>query len=188
MTSRISAVAQVAHGSDDLRRRARILLEHLRDQTGETVSLNVAERGRIIVAEVLESRHPLRVVLPVGMVAPPLASATGRALLAHMTAERRIEFIGGPPDAAELKEYELVRTRGYALSSGLLFPGFTNVAAPVFEADGRPVGALLATGPSDRMPPEEHAKFGAMVCAAARQLSTGPTVGRTRGVPRLAVA
>ena len=105
MTSRISAIAEVAHGSDDLRRRARIVLESLRDETGETVSLNVTERGRIIVAEVLESRHPLRVVLPVGMAAPPLASASGRALLAYMSPERRIEFIGGPPDAAELKEY-----------------------------------------------------------------------------------
>jgi IclR family acetate operon transcriptional repressor len=172
-TSRLSAVAHVAHGADDLRRRARVALEALREETGETVGLCVIERGLLIVAEVLESRHPLRVVLPVGMAVPPLASASGRALLAYMSPERQIEFTGGPPDAAELEEYARTVARGYALSSGRLFPGFTNIAAPVFEADGRPIGALLVTGPGDRLPESDHPRVGALVCATARKLSRG---------------
>jgi IclR family acetate operon transcriptional repressor len=173
LTSRIHAVAHVAHGSQELRHRARLPLEALRDETGETVSLNVLERGRIVVAEVLESPHPLRVVLPPGMLVPPLSSATGRALLPYMSRERQIELIGSPPHAEELKAYATTTARGYAVSSDVLFPGFTTVAAPVFEADRRPVAAVLVSAPSDRLSAQDAPRIGALVCATARKLSRG---------------
>jgi IclR family acetate operon transcriptional repressor len=187
LSERIHAIAQVAHGSPDLRHRARPVLEALRDETGETVSLNVVERGRIVVADVLESPHPLRVVLPIGMMVPPLTSATGRAILPYLGPERRLELIGSPPQPAELAAYAETAARGYAISEGVLFPGFTNVAAPVFEADGRPVAAVLISTPSHRMPASDHPRIGALVAAAARQLSRAPAPSVKDERPRLAV-
>jgi IclR family acetate operon transcriptional repressor len=173
LTERLHALAQIAHGSHALRHRARGALQQLSRDTGETASLNVLERGRIVVAEVVESPHPLRVVLPPAMVVPPLSTATGRAILAHMSPERRLELIGQPPHAAELEAYAETLARGYAISIGVLFPGFTTLAAPVFEADARPVAAVCLSAPADRLPLADYDRAGAMVRAAALGLSRG---------------
>jgi IclR family acetate operon transcriptional repressor len=173
LTERLHALAQIAHGSHALRHRARQALQALSHETGETVSLNVLERGRIVVADVLESPHPLRVVLPPAMVVPPLASATGRAILAYMAPARQVELIGQPPHEAELAAYAETRARGYAISIGVLFPGFTTLAAPVFEADARPLAAVLVSAPSERLAPADYDRVGALVRAAAQGLSRG---------------
>jgi IclR family acetate operon transcriptional repressor len=173
LTPRIHEVAQAAQGSHDLRHRARPALQALRDATGETVCLNVPSRERFVVAEVVESRHYLRVVLAPGAVVPALASATGRAVLPYLPPDRQQAFLGGPPDAAERAAYAETLARGYAVSRDLVVDGYTNIAAPVFEPDGRAVGAVVMTGPNDRLPPAEHERIGALVSAAAARLSRG---------------
>ena len=182
LTARLHTFASAARGSHDLRHRARAELLALRDQTGETVTLNVVERSRFVVADVAESRRPLRVVLTVGATVPAKDSATGRAILPYMSHERQIEFLGAAPDSAQLEVFAETAMRGYAISSGIVVPGFTNIAASVFDADSRPVGAVLVTGPSDRLPTNDHPKIGALVCSAARKLSRGPAPPVLKGV------
>lgn len=186
VTARIHAVAHAAHGSHNLRQRARPVLEALRDATGETASLNVPELGRFMISEVVESRHFLRVVLTVGATVPNIGSATARAILPYMSPERRMEFLPGPPSAGELAEFAATVARGYAISSNVVVEGFTNIAAPVFEADGRPAGAMLVTGPNDRLRPQDHAAVGALVCAAAGKLSRGGAPAAFQGDAGLA--
>jgi DNA-binding IclR family transcriptional regulator len=174
VTARIQAIAHVALGTNDLRHRARPVLQALRDETGESVLLNVPERGRFIVSDVLESRHYLRVVPLAGTIVAPLGSATGRAMLPYMSRERQIEFLGAAPDAVQMKEFTATVARGYSISSGEVVAGSTNLAAPIIEADGRPVGAVLVSAPTERLLPRDYSRIGALVCAAARKLSRGP--------------
>jgi IclR family acetate operon transcriptional repressor len=174
LTARIHAVAHAAHGNHALRQRARAVLEDLRDATGETASLNVPELGRFLISDVVESRHSLRVVLTVGATVPNIGSATARAILPYMSPEQQQEFLPGPPGAAELAAFAATVSCGYAISSNVVVEGFTNVAAPVFEADGRPIGAVLVTGPNERLPPGRHHAIGALAYAAAGRLSRGP--------------
>jgi IclR family acetate operon transcriptional repressor len=173
LTPRIHEVAQAAQGSHDLRHRARPALQALRDATGETICLNVPSRDRFVVAEVVESRHYLRVVLAPGAIVPALASATGRAVLPYLSPDRQSAFLGGPPDATELAAFRQTIDRGYAVSRDLVVEGYTNIATAVFEPDGRPVGAVVMTGPNDRLPPADHERIGALVSAAAARLSRG---------------
>ncbi len=174
ITARIHATAHAALGSHDLRHRARPALQALRDETGESVLLNVPERGRFIVLDVLESRHYLRVVPEVGMVVGTIGSATGRAILPYMRRERQIEFLGGAPNAAQLEEFAITVARGYAISIGEVVAGSTNLAAPIFEVDSQPVGAVLVSAPSDRVGPEDYRRIGLMVSETAHKLSRGP--------------
>ena len=51
-------------------------------------------------------------------------------------------------------------------------------AAPVFDADRRPLGAVGITGPSERLPVARQEEIGPRVAAAARALSRGEA-GRT---------
>ena len=177
VTGRIHAVSQIAHlagGSQDLRDRARPALQALREETGETVILNVPEGDRFVISDVLESRQYLRIVPAVGMIVQTLGSATGRALLPYMSEQRQLEFLGGPPDAALLKEFAATVARGYSTSCDELAAGSTNLAAPIFEADGRPVGVVLVSVPSDRVTPDDYPRIGAAVAATARKISRGP--------------
>jgi IclR family acetate operon transcriptional repressor len=176
VTGRIHTVSQIAHlagGSQDLRERARPALQALREETGESVILNVPERGQFVVCEVLESRQYLRIVPAVGMVVQARGSATGRALLPYMSEQVQLEFLGAVPDAAMRKEFAATVARGYSISSGELAEGSTNLAAPIFEADGRPVGVVLVSAPSDRLTPDQYPRIGALVVATARKLSRG---------------
>jgi DNA-binding IclR family transcriptional regulator len=172
VSERIHVISQIAaHGTQDLRERARPALLALCEATGETVLLNVPERSRFVVADVLESRHYLRIVLAVGLIVPTRGSSTAGAILPYMGRKQQIEFLGEEPDKALLKEFAANVERGYAISSGGIVPESTNLAAPIFEADGRPVGAVIVSAPSDRLTPEHFPRIGAMICATARKLS-----------------
>lgn len=173
MTARIHSVAHMAHGSYDLRHRSRPILVGLRDETGESVSLNVMDRNGFVVLDQVESRQPLRVVLSVGLSVPAAGSATGRAILPYMSLERQSEFLNGPPSASELKEYAATISRGYSISTDVVIVGFTNIGAAIFEADGRPSGAVLLSAPNERIPARNREKIGMLVKAAAEKLSRG---------------
>jgi IclR family transcriptional regulator, acetate operon repressor len=180
LTALIHAVAQHAHGSSDLRRRARGLLEQLWRDTGESVLLIVPVHGKFIVVDVLESSHYVRTAPPVGLIVPAKASATAWAMLPYMTAEQQLEFIGEPPGEETCRRFAETLERGYAVSRGDVFAGSTNVAAPIFEMDGRVAGAVLISVPNDRAGESEEARLGAMVRATAQTLSRGeaPAAGR----------
>lgn len=177
LTGHIHTVAQHAYGSHDMRRRARDALEELWRDSGESVLLIVPDENRFIVADVLESRHFLRSAPPVGLVVPPRASATAWAMLPYMPPQRQLDFLGAPPDAAMTREFAATIERGYAISRGDVFAGSTNLAAAIFEMDGRPIGAVLISVPNDRAGKAEEERLGAMALATARRLSRGSPPG-----------
>ena len=173
LTAHIHTVAQHAYGSHDLRRRARGALEQLWRETGESVLLIVPDDGKFIVIDVLESQHFLRSAPPVGLVVPPRASATAWAMLPYMRSEQQLAYLGTPPDESMAREFAETVARGYAISRGDVFAGSTNLAAPIFEMDGQPIGAVLISVPNDRAGPGEEARPGAMAVATANRLSRG---------------
>lgn len=173
LSAHIHTVAQHAHGSHDLRRRARGILEELWKETGELVLLIVPDGARFVVIDLLESLHYVRSSVPVGFVVPPGPSATAWAILPFMSPELQTAFLRQEPDAAMLEHFTLTRTHGYAVSRGDVFAGSANIAAPVFEKDGTPIGAVLLSVPNDRVTSQEEVRLGAMVLQAAGRLSRG---------------
>ena len=71
--------------------------------------------------------------------------------------------------------------RGYAVSADLFIVGATNIAAPIFEADGRPVAAVVITGPTKRLNAKLCAKIGKLVVETARSLSHGQPAAHPAG-------
>jgi DNA-binding IclR family transcriptional regulator len=173
LTAHILAVAQQSQASDDLRQRARSALEELRDKSGETVLLAVPDIGRFVVIESLESKQMLRTAPKIGLAVPVRQSATSRAVLPYMTQARQVELLGEPPDAVLLAEFTATLKRGYSVSDGDVVPGSTNIAAPIIEVDGQPVGAVVVSGPSERLSGKLQRNIGAMVLQTARGLSRG---------------
>jgi IclR family acetate operon transcriptional repressor len=173
LTAHIHTVAQHAYGSHDLRRRARGPLEELWKTTSETVLLNVPDGGRFVVIDVFESPHHLRSSVPVGYVVPATASATAWAILPYMTSAQQLEYLHGAVDEALLKHFNDTIARGFAVSRGDVFAGSNNIAAPIFEMDGRPIGAVLISVPNDRAGPDEVENLGRLAKETAQRLSRG---------------
>jgi IclR family transcriptional regulator, acetate operon repressor len=171
LTAQIHIVAQHAGGLHDLRRRARGPLEDLRKKTGESVLLNVPDGGKFIVIDLLESPHHVRSAPPIGLVISAKASATAWAILPYMSPTQQLQYLEEAPDAAMLAEFAQTYERGFAVSRRDEFAGSTNIAAPIFEMDGRPVGAVLISIPNDRAGPEEEERLGHLVRETAQHLS-----------------
>lgn len=171
-TARILNVAHSSRAKSDLRQTIQLALEQLAVQTGETAIFNESNGPQLVVSQVAESRQPLRMAPRIGAVVPARDSATGRILLPYLSVERQTELLGEPPDAEFLALLAACRTRGYAASSEVNTPSMT-IAAPAFDPDGRPIGAIAISGPAERMPTDSHPRLAEFVCRAAQLLSGG---------------
>ncbi|MFT3964778.1 MAG: IclR family transcriptional regulator [Sphingobium sp.] len=173
ITPRILAIADAAFGGYALKHRARPTLETLRDVCGETVTIVLREEQRFVIADVMEGPAILRVVPPVGAPADLERSASGRAMIACLPACEQTQWLGRAPDAELLDHYAEARTRGYAISDRETDPGAVAVGAAIFDADGRPCGAVSVIAPHDRLSLDRRETIGQLVVRAARDLSLG---------------
>ncbi|HEX7856314.1 MAG TPA: IclR family transcriptional regulator [Sphingobium sp.] len=170
---KIMAVADKSYGGHDLKRRAHGLLESLRDACGETAALIIPEFGRFVIVDVVESMEMLRVVPPVGTAISLRKSAAGRAILAHIPIDRCREFLEKEPDAALLRIYAQTRSQGFAISERETDLGANALAAPVFDGQGIPCGAVSIIGPFDRMGRDHFASLAEYLVKVTQQLSRG---------------
>jgi len=171
LTPHILTLARPPHSSDNLRQRAWLSLERLRGETGETAYLTVPDGDQFVVLDALESQHMLRMVPPIGMVVRVEGSATARAILPHLPAGEQERLLGGPVSPAMLEEFAVTRQRGYAVNDGDIEPSAVAMASAILDRQGAPEGALVLTGPVDRLPPERRGEIGAALRREAHQLS-----------------
>lgn len=152
-----------AHGQP-LVAAARPALEALRDATGESVQLYVADGDRRVCIEALQSPHGLRTIVDVGAVLPLDRGSAGKVLRG---------------------EREVLR-RGWADSVGEREAGVASVSAPVRDG-GEVVAAISVSGPIDRLGRRPGRRYGETVTNAARRVersaglrSSGEAVSRPR--------
>ena len=138
----------------DLARAAAPALERLRDVTGESVQLFVAEGGRRVCIVSLESPHSLRTIVPVGAALPMDKGSAGRVLSAGA---------GGAVDPGDLG-------LGWSQSVEERELGVASVSAPV-RLDGSVVAAVSVSGPIERTTRSPGSRYGALVAEAALAVS-----------------
>lgn len=134
----------------------------LRDQTGETIGLNIrVGRNRACIAQI-ESPHELRMRLDIGRLLPLYCGAAGKVLLAHMAPEEIEEVIRetglAPLGPGSIRDPEVLRRQlsairrdGYAISREERMAGGHTLAAPVRDRNGLVVASLSVYGPSVRL-------------------------------------
>ncbi len=54
-----------------------------------------------------------------------------------------------------MKDLEVIRARGYAMTSGEATEGTTGIGAPIFSFENTVIGSLNVAGPSLRFTPEK---------------------------------
>lgn len=171
LSPHILTLARPPHSSNSLRQRARPLLEQLRTETGETAYLAVPDGDHFVVLDAAESLQLLRMVPPVGIIIRPQGSATFRAVLPHLGEAEQQRLLGTPPTPAMSAEFAETRDRGYAVNDGDIQAGAVAIASVILGDAGEPIGTLVLTGPSERLPPSRWPEMGMLLRATARQLS-----------------
>lgn len=168
MSSRIHMVAHKVRGVGQLCANARPALAELRDATGETVVLALREKTGFIVADVAESPNEWRIVPRVGIAVPDRLSACAMAVLPFLSKQAQTDLIGMEPDTALGAR---TREQGYAVQESERGGGSVNLAAPIFDAAGTPLAAIVLSVPAVRLAPERYATTGEKVAQVADRLS-----------------
>lgn len=161
----------------DLARLARKVLHELRDETGEAASLAVhGDKGPVIVAKA-DGLKDDPLVVRLGRTLRVSNSAAGRIFLAFSDAEsiRRLveaEIERGEVTAATARKLRHeVQERGYARADALAHAGFSSLAAPVFDHEGRLAGAVTLLGLSASFPASAEGRLSQVLTNKTKQLS-----------------
>jgi IclR family acetate operon transcriptional repressor len=177
-------LAARSSGRRELVDAARPALDALMRRTGESAFLTTlaGDAPAVVFIDVVETDQLIRYTVNVGQRSPLHATANGKAILAVLPAAEREEILKSLP----LKRYtdrtlttvsalcaalDEVRAAGVALSLDEIVRGASGIAAPVYDRDGRVVGACAVGGPTDRMKPRMR-QLVADVKATARSITT----------------
>lgn len=128
---------------------ARPFLDAARDATGETAMLVVPEGNRLLIADLVESNHTLRVSVPVPSEMPAKSSSALRAIAARLPADQLPAWRRVDPQLTD-HVLQTTRDRGWGLNDKEVSDGTRAVGAALCGTDGLPLAALVVVGPSTR--------------------------------------
>lgn len=174
----------------DLRREALPLLRRLADECGETVHLGVLDGGDVVYVEKVESRHAVRMFSRIGHAMPAYSTGLGKAILAFLDEDalaaalpERLEQRTATTitDRRRLRRHlRELRELGYSTDDCENEPGIRCVGAPVLDHTGAVCGAISIAGPGSRVTVNRFEELGALVRAAALELSERVGFARER--------
>ena len=187
----------VAEGMD-LRRQARPHLLWLAERCDETVELHIRHGADRIPIEFVPSSQGLRPVVDIGAPISLHAGSGAKVLLAWQPRREALALATAsaariptvrPLDLATLAtELDQTRAQGWAISEGEGHSGIVSIAAPVFDASGAVVAAILLSAPSTRLPMRRRTRLTPLVVEAAqrtsRDLGYHPPAERVATEPR----
>lgn len=182
MGPRVLSWAGIYNSTMDIRNRTIRAIEGLHESTRETVSLYILEGDERVCIERLESPQGVRIVARLGRRLPLYAGSGGKAMLAFLPPERQEKILFSSPlvpltnktitnPTDMLREIEIVRERGFAISFGEWIEDAAGVAAPIFNQQGEVIAALSISGPIQRFGPENVEKYSIEVKRVAEQIS-----------------
>lgn len=167
--------------NSDLRTEGNAILDELAAKTGETVHLAVPSGGEVVYIAKVESIHALRMYSHIGARLPMHSTSLGKAIMAHLPAERIDEILLTPMTARTPRtitspreltlELEHIRQQGFAIDDEENETGVCCVGAAVLDYMADPVAAVSISGPNNRMSRERCVTLGPMVRDAAMSVS-----------------
>jgi len=174
----------LAIGTVRLRRAARPFLEQLVDLTGECAHAAVADGGRALVIDDVETDNPLRVVPTSGRHVALHCTSAGKALLAWGMADVPVALPGRTANtittrAALAAHLGTIREQGFAFDDEENDTHTRCISAPVFGPGGAPVGCIGIDAPSVRLTHDRVPAAAAHVVEVARRLTAALATARS---------
>ncbi|WP_330293603.1 IclR family transcriptional regulator [Streptomyces sp. NBC_00576] len=180
--ARVLAVRPAALQGSSLYAAAREPMVRLRDTVNETIHLSVPDALQcVVVVDRVDCDQAVRTFINIGDTSPLHATATGRAILAHLPradveelVERGLERFNDstPTDAAGLRaELDRVRGDGYSVNLNQYRPDVCAVAAAILDADATPLAAVAISMPASRFEPDRLPTWGRLVADTATEIA-----------------
>ena len=170
---------------EDLVGVARPVLEALATDVDETVNLVVLDGDHIVCLDQVLGSSSVTSVNWVGKRTPAHATASGKALLAHLPWDKVVRLLPEPLDTltrATIGDHETLRTvldearsRGWATAIDEQEEGLTAVGAPIVLRDDVVLGALVVTGPTFRLEHDDLTSVGEATARAAARIAQRTT-------------
>jgi IclR family acetate operon transcriptional repressor len=181
VTQHAMLVGMLGSGGSTLRELALPVMEGLREATRETIHLAVPEDDGLVVVERIEGPRGGRQIEPIGRRVPYHATATGKAVLAHLIPELRQQRLRASlqhhgtrvafePTTLAL-ELDRVVAQGFSVTDREWRPDVVAVGAPILTTRGEPIGAISVSAPADRMTATTRDGYGQLVASAGKELS-----------------
>jgi len=182
ITGRFLQLSQPRNSRVSLAEAALGPMRELRDETRETVQLGVRNGLEGVILQQMESLHPLRISVDLGLRFKLYNNAPGKLLLAHLPDDERekafrvIDFAPCTPrtitDRDKMRqECERIREQGYSLDHAEADEGIHCVAGPVFGLFGKLEAALWISAPSRRLPKDQFFNAAQAVMRAAKSIT-----------------
>lgn len=138
------------------------VLRRLVDEVGESCNLTALSGGEVVYLDRVETAAPLRFYLRAGSRVPAHCSASGKVILAQMTAAQRRRLLAHAPleqytasTMTDLDQIERalrrVRKDGYALDEEEFLPGLLCIAVAVPRASGPSNLCIAVQAPAIRL-------------------------------------
>jgi len=180
--SRLLSLGKAFERRNTLISLARPILKELAQSTGESASLHVIDGLQRLCLAREEGTYSIRYAISEGQHLPLHAGAGSKILLAYASEDLNRQFIENQNlqkltpttiiDPEEFrKEFDLIRSRGYAFSAGERDPDAGALAAPVYDHEKKACAAIGITGPLNRFVPENHKAYLQHLLTAAMNLS-----------------
>ena len=175
-----------------LREVARPILADLARASDETATVSALGGDGRVYLDQIESQRDIKMTVELGRRFPLHSGSSGRCILAFLDPEQIDAALDHDlaaltaetiTDPVVLRE-KLVRIQqdGYSSSVGERQEDAASVAAPVFDLDGKVVGALSICGPVHRMTEDVRISHIPLIVAAADAVSR--ELGWRGGLPR----
>lgn len=158
-------LSSIVHSSMELTKVAAPLLMELRDQTGETVYMDIIDGDERVCMLSYEGNQLLRTVVPIGQRSILYAGADAKVMLAYQTEQRIDEIINSTglrpftektiTNSQALKqELKKIRQQGFAISQGEFTPGSIAVSCPIWDQNIEVMASVSISFPHARMSDE----------------------------------
>jgi len=167
--------------NNDLRNQSNAILGELAAQTQETVHLGVPSEIEVVYIAKVDSSHSIQMHSSIGTRVPMYCTALGKAILAHASSTLVEQVIGHgltrrtphtiTSSEALRVELERVRAQGFSVDAEENEIGVCCVGAPVFNYDGKVIGAISISGPTQRITGERRLELEPLVREASRRIS-----------------
>ncbi|MBO6716323.1 MAG: IclR family transcriptional regulator [Rhizobiaceae bacterium] len=166
---------------NSLAKRARLEVDRLAKETGETSEFCMLQSGRYTIMYMRPGNRPFRISSAVGLQIPIPWTASGRLLLAGKSRAEIEELIADEdlvlPDGRRIAIDDFIRAiadaqrDGYCLTKGLVDAVTQCLAAPIYGADGHVEATICLVLPVD-LSEEQLGALRDRLLQSSRMLST----------------
>lgn len=157
-------------------------LVDLNNRVNETVHLGIEDNGEVVYIDKVDSERAIRMYSRIGKRAPLYCTGVGKAILSFIPSDKKDNILENTEfnrytnntiiDLTALaKEIKKIKAQGYSLDLEEHEEGVNCAAAPIYNFEGKVLGAISIAGPSSRVDEERLLDLAVEVKETAQLIS-----------------